>query len=57
MSMQPKKEFTQDEAKIIGNNLDIRWDQFNVDQFRRGINIELEHGKKRLILMFQMMTL
>lgn len=32
------------EAEFIGNQLGITWDKFNVDQFRRGIKVELEHG-------------
>ena len=44
--MSAKKEFTTEEAKEIGERIGITWDKFNVDQFRRGLNIELEHGKK-----------
>lgn len=36
--------FTEEEAKQIGDQLNIKWDRFNVDQFRRGMNVELEHG-------------
>jgi len=32
------------EAEFIGNQLEIKWDKFNIDQFRRGIKVELEHG-------------
>ena len=39
-----KKQFTEQEAKQVGNKLGIKWDKFNVDQFRRGMNVELEHG-------------
>ena len=38
------KDFTQEEAKRIGDELGIKWDKFDVDQFRRGMNVELEHG-------------
>jgi len=44
--MESKKEFNEEEAKIIGNKLRIRWDKFNVEQFRKGINVELEHGTR-----------
>lgn len=44
--MESKKEFSEKEAKFIGDKLGIRWDKFNVDQFRRGMNVELEHGKR-----------
>jgi len=43
--MEPKKEFLMEEAKIIGLKLGIKWSKFDVDQFRRGLNVELEHGK------------
>lgn len=41
-----KKGFTQGEAKTIGTTLGITWDTFNVVQFRKGMNVELEHGTK-----------
>ncbi len=44
--MEPKKEFTEEEAEVIGIKLGIKWNKFNVDQFRRGLNVELEHGKR-----------
>ncbi|MBU3904735.1 MAG: hypothetical protein KJ906_01130 [Nanoarchaeota archaeon] len=39
-----KKEFSIEEAKEIGEKLGVKWDTFDVDQFRRGMNVELEHG-------------
>ena len=42
--MTPRKNFTVKEAKEIGERLGIRWDKFDVDQFRRGLDVELEHG-------------
>jgi len=42
--MSSKKKFASDEAKIIGEKLGIRWDKFDVEQFRRGMDVELEHG-------------
>lgn len=41
-----KKLFSLDEAKDIGNALGIRWKRFDVEQFRMGLNIELEHGRR-----------
>jgi len=43
--MKLKKEFLMEEAKVIGSKLGIKWRKFDVDQFRRGLNVELEHGK------------
>jgi len=39
-----KKNFTEEEAKQIGEQLGIKWDKFDTDQFRRGMDVELEHG-------------
>jgi len=39
-----KKNFTDEEAKEIGDKIGIKWDKFDVDQFRRGMDVELEHG-------------
>lgn len=39
-----KKQFTAEEAKVVGEQLGIKWDKFDVDQFRRGMDVELEHG-------------
>jgi len=36
--------FSAEEAKAIGEGLGIDWSTFDVDQFRRGMNVELEHG-------------
>ena len=43
-NMESKKEFSAEEAKSIGSQLGIKWDKFDIDQFRRGLNVELEHG-------------
>ena len=42
--MSKKKIFTLDKAKTIGDELGIRWDKFDVEQFRVGLDVELEHG-------------
>lgn len=42
--MSSKKHFSADEAKRIGEQLGIKWDKFNLEQFRMGMDIELEHG-------------
>ena len=39
-----KKSFTSEEAKEIGEQLGITWDNYNVEQFRMGMDVELEHG-------------
>lgn len=39
-----KKSFTVEEAKKIGEQLEIDWSRFDVEQFRMGLDVELEHG-------------
>ena len=42
--MPTKKSFTGEEAKQIGEQLGIDWSKFDVEQFRDGMDVELEHG-------------
>ncbi|MFH1036693.1 MAG: DUF5661 family protein [Patescibacteria group bacterium] len=42
--MEPKKSFTTEEAKQIGEQLGVDWSKFNIEQFRMGMDVELEHG-------------
>lgn len=37
-------EFTQDEAKRIGDHIGVDWRKINLEQFRMGLAVELEHG-------------
>lgn len=41
-----KRSFTTEEAMDIGERLGIKWDEFDVEQFRKGMDVELEHGKR-----------
>ena len=40
------KSFTADEARRIGTEIGIDWESasFEVEQFRAGMDVELEHG-------------
>jgi hypothetical protein len=42
--MSEQKHFTVKEAKKIGEQLNIKWDKFDIEQFRLGLDVELEHG-------------
>lgn len=42
--MTATKKFTAEEAKIIGEQLGINWSKYSVEQFRAGLDVELEHG-------------
>ena len=39
-----KQSFTSEEAKAIGEQLGIDWKNFDIEQFRMGMDVELEHG-------------
>jgi len=42
--MTSKKHFTAEEAKRTGESLGIDWTKFDVEQYRMGLDVELEHG-------------
>ncbi len=42
--MTSKRPFTPEEAKRIGEALGIDWSKFDVEQYRTGLDVELEHG-------------
>ena len=42
--MTAKKYFTAKEARQIGEKLSVDWSKFNVEQYRMGLDVELEHG-------------
>lgn len=42
--MAEKKQFTTIQAREVGEKLGVDWSRFNVEQFRMGLNVELEHG-------------
>ncbi len=41
-----EKHFSAEEAKKIGEELGIDWKLFDVEQFRQGMDVELEHGNR-----------
>jgi len=42
--MSVKKVFTDEVVKKIGEQLGVDWTKFDVEQFRMGMDVELEHG-------------
>ncbi len=38
--------FTLDEARMVGDSLGVGWESFDVDQFHKGMEVELEHGAR-----------
>lgn len=41
-----KQSFTAEESQAIGEQLKIDWTKFDIKQFRKGMDVELEHGKR-----------
>lgn len=42
--MSANAQFTTEQAREVGEKLGIDWSRFDVEQFRMGLNVELEHG-------------
>jgi hypothetical protein len=42
--MTSKKHFAAAQAKQIGEALGIDWTEFDIEQYRIGLDVELEHG-------------
>jgi len=47
--MTGKKVFTTEKAKEIGEKLGIDWSEYDVEQFRMGMDVELEHGTENSV--------
>jgi Protein of unknown function (DUF5661) len=46
--MAERRRFSEEEARDIGRRVGIDWDtsRFDVEQFRMGLEVELEHGRQ-----------
>ena len=44
--MSKEKSINSDEAKQIGDRLGVDWSQVDLEQFRMGLKVELEHGAR-----------
>ena len=40
------KKFNSQDAKKIGDDLGIHWNEVSLDEFTKGVNVELEHGTR-----------
>jgi hypothetical protein len=45
-SVSPKRKFTTEDARRIGDALGINWAEVRLDEFRVGLAVELEHGAR-----------
>jgi hypothetical protein len=46
--MTQHEKFSTDDARRIGERIGINWDrsEFDAEQFRMGLDVELEHGRR-----------
>jgi hypothetical protein len=46
--MNQHRKFSADEARVTGERIGIDWNtsRFDVEQFRMGLEVELEHGRR-----------
>ena len=42
--MAAKRQFTTEEARRIGDQIGVDWAQYDIEEFRMGLAVELEHG-------------
>jgi hypothetical protein len=42
--MSTKHQISIEEARSVGTQLGIDWTKIDLEQFRRGLEVELEHG-------------
>ena len=42
--MAAKREFTSEEARNIGDRIGVDWQKFDLEEFRMGLAVEMEHG-------------
>jgi len=41
-----KRQIDAEEARLVGTTLGVDWATVDVEQFRRGLEVELEHGAR-----------
>ena len=44
--MADKRRISAEEAKLVGSKLGLDWKVIDLEQFRRGLEVELEHGAR-----------
>lgn len=42
--MSSNKQISIEEARLVGTEIGIDWTKIDLEQFRRGLEVELEHG-------------
>jgi len=46
VAQQMDSEVTSERAKEIGDEIGVDWDKYDLEEFRMGVEVELEHGTK-----------
>ena len=47
--MVSQRMFTAEEARRVGDRLGINWSEVDLEQFRMGLEVELEHGVRNVV--------
>jgi Protein of unknown function (DUF5661) len=47
--MVSQRMFTAEEARRVGDRIGINWSKVDLEQFRMGLEIELEHGVRNVV--------
>ena len=42
--MAEQKRTISEEAQRVGDQIGVNWDRFELEQFRKGMDVEYEHG-------------
>ena len=42
--MAETRRTTSEEARRVGDEIGVDWNRFDLEQFRRGMDVEFEHG-------------
>ncbi len=47
--MVSQRTFSTEDARRVGDRLGINWTQVDIEQFRMGMEVELEHGVRNVV--------
>ncbi len=47
--MVSQRTFTAEEARKVGDQIGIHWTDVDLEQFRMGLEVELEHGIRNVV--------
>jgi len=47
--MVSQRIFSAEEARRVGDEIGINWAEVNLEQFRMGLEVELEHGVRNVV--------